>query len=202
MEVDTTEQLLTDKGHNSPPISHSPGGKRSTKTTISWTSLVHILAPPIVSTVRPTPKYPNWTADSCRGRNSSLAHPHIPLPFYLLYVFKTWRYSEKKQEHSRGFSGVCGCNELQLTSQCVFDSSFSLKCFLTYVSSVYPQTYHVTPQKELFISQNLFGDHLCWKNFYQNPLFDSKLYLSLKRIKIKLNFHQHMLSYLNPNNAQ
>lgn len=129
MEANTPLQLLTDTGHNSPPVSHSPGGKRSTKRSISWTSLVHILAPPIVSTVRPTPKYPNWTADSCRGRNSSQTHPHSPIPFYLLYVFKTWRYSEKKWEHSRGFSAVCDCNELQLTSQCVFDSSSNWNAF-------------------------------------------------------------------------
>lgn len=147
MEADTTEQLLTDKGHNSPPVSHSPGGKRSTKRTISWTSFIHILAPPIVSTVRPTPKYPNWTADSCRGRNSSPAHPHIPLPFYLLYVFKTWRYSEKKQEHSRGFSGVRDCNELQLTSQCAFDSSSHWNAF-SHMYHQYTLKPTMSPQKK------------------------------------------------------
>lgn len=119
------EQLLTDTGHNSPLESHLPGAKRSAKKFISWTSLIHILTPPIVSAVIPTPKYPNWKTHSCRGRNSALTqHPCISLPFYLLNVYKTWRYSEKKQEHSRGFSAVCDRNELHKeTSQCVPDSS-------------------------------------------------------------------------------
>lgn len=197
MEANTPEELLIDTGHNSPPVSPSPGGKGSTKKSISWTSLVHILVPPMVSAVV-TSKYPKWTADWCRGRNSSLTHPCISLPFYLLHVNKTWRYSEK-WERSRGFTAVCDCSELSKeTSQCVL---FSLRRFLTYVSLLYPQTYHVTPQKGLFISKNLFGDHLFRKNCYQKPLFDSKLYLPLKRIKIKLKFHQDMFSYLNPNNA-
>lgn len=47
----------------------------------------------------------------------------------------------------------------------------------------------IPSHRELFISQNLFGNHLFWKNCYRDPLYDSKLYLSLKKIKLKLNFH-------------
>lgn len=195
MEVNIPEQLLTDIGHNSSLVFLSSGENRSAEKSISWTSLVHILAPPIVSAVIPTPKYPNWRAHSFRGRNSSLTpHPCSSLLFYLLNVYKTWRYSEKKQKHSRHFPAVYDCNELPKhpkdeTFQCVFDSSSHWDAFSHIYHQWYLQTSHPIPQRELFISQNLFGNHLFWKNCYQNPLYDSKLYLSLKKIKIKLNFH-------------
>lgn len=152
MEANTPEQLLTDIGHNFPLVFHLPGGKRSAEKSISWTSLVHILAPPIVSAVIPTPKYPNWRAHSFGRGNSSLTqHPCISLPFYLLTVYKIWRYSEKKQDPSRGFSAVYDCNELPKLRKILFLLwkkqrwnipmclwfFFSLRCFFTYVSSVY-----------------------------------------------------------------
>lgn len=100
-----------------------------------FNSLVHIPAPPIVSTIRPTPNYPNWTtADSCRGRNSSLAHPP---PFYLLHVYITWRHAGRKGECSRGSSAVGDCNELyKETPLHVFDFFFPLDYFSMYVSSL------------------------------------------------------------------
>lgn len=58
MEVNIPEQLLTDIGHNSSLVFLLPGEKRSAEKSISWTSLVHILAPPIVSAVNTNSKVP------------------------------------------------------------------------------------------------------------------------------------------------
>lgn len=84
-------------------------------------NLIHVSAPPIIiSTLRSTPGYPNWTTvDSWRGRKSPLAHPPPVSP---LCLYKTDTHREHREGLQRYFS--CGWPQWAVqTAQHVFDPS-------------------------------------------------------------------------------
>lgn len=181
MEANIPEQLLTDVRQLCTCTPFIWRTKAQLKEQFS--SLVHILAPHIVSTVRPTPNYPNWTtADSSRGRNSCGTFTHTLPPLLslpCLYNMKTCR--EEGGVLQRFFTcGWLQCAVQRNTPTCLWYFS-PLNYFSMYVSSLRLALKLTTsPHKKSCLFPKTYLVLIYAINIAVNPpLFDSELYLAL-----------------------